>query len=171
MEHWTSHAFHASVVSPQLMYGDVTVGFADGFVTFSGRPIRSWRVWSWVSRLARFLVLVTGAVVIAPNVLAVYTERTVTGPLAITLGLTIAACVAAMLIVGGIVTRVSSVARDRVAERVAKLPVAEVADARLSGNTLSLRAPFDPANRSNRWRMHLDSHEQGESLMALLGRL
>lgn len=171
MDHWTSHAFHATVVSPHLMYGDVTVGFGDGLVTFSGRPFRSWRVWSWGGRLVRFLIVVAAAVALAPTVLAADLARGVSGPVAIAVGVTAAALVLALWIVGGIVRRVTVAARERVSERVTKLPVADVTVARLSGKTLFLRAPFDQSNRSGRWKLRLDSPEQGQTLMALLGRL
>lgn len=170
-EHWTSHAFHASVLSPRLMYGDVTVGFSDGYITFSGRPLRSWRLWSWGAGLARFLVLVAGGVLVAQTVLAADLSRGVTGAFAITVGVVVLACAVALWVIGGAVRRVVRAARQRTPERVAKLPVTDVGSVRLSGTTLVVRAPFDQANRSNRWRLRLDSQGQGESLIALLGRL
>jgi len=170
MVHWTSHAFHASVISPRLMYGDVTMGFSDGNVVFTGTPFRAWRVWWWAGALMRFLVLVAGAVALAPTALSANLTRGITAETAIRVGVVVAVCAVALVIIGKIVAYVARSGRVRAAERVVRLPLTDVRGARLSGKTLSLRAPLDHANPSGRWRLRLDSHEQGETLLALLGR-
>lgn len=170
MAHWTSHAFHASVASPPLIYGDVTLGFSDGYITFAGRPFRSWRTWQWAGVLARLLVLVTAAAFLAPAIFEIDRVNGVTGDLALEVAAVTAISILAMWAVGAARRRIARGARGRVAERAIKLPISDVSAARLSGKTLTVRAPFDQSNRSDRWTLRLDSHEQGESLMALLGR-
>ena len=171
MDHWTSHAFHASGVSPRMMYADVTVGFADGYLTFSGRPLRSWRLWWWGGWLARFLLVVAAVVLAAPAVLEAGLPRGITSAFVITVAAIAGACLVALWAVRKTLGRLSRSSRQHSTERVVKLSLSDVGTVTLSGKTLSIRAPFDEANRSNRWRLRLDSHEQGESLMALLGRL
>lgn len=168
MDHWTSHAFHASVTSPHLMYADVTIGFAGGSVTFAGRPLRAWRTWSWAGVFARVAVLLAGGVVMTQRLLSMDLDLGLTSELAITISVIIAGTAVAIWIVAGVLRRAIRTSRAKAPERVVKLPLADISRVRLSGKTLSLSAPFDQANRSDRWRLRLDSHEEGESLMALL---
>lgn len=167
--HWISHAFHAAVSSPRLMYGDVTIGFGEGTVTLTGRPLRSWRLWSWGSGLARFLVLVAEGFLLAQTILAAEPSLRMTSELVIRLSAVVAAGAVAFWLTGAANRRAVRVARERSPERVVKLPLSDVTSVRLSGKTLTIRAPFDQDNRSNRWRLRLDSHGQGESLVTLLG--
>jgi len=168
VDHWTSHAFHAAVISPRLMYGDVTIGFDVGSVTLAGRPLRSWRLWSWGGGFARFLVLVAGGVLLAQTILAADPSLGVTSALTVRVSAMAAACAIAFWLTGVAGRRAVRIARERSPERVVKLPLLDVTSARLAGKTLAIRAPFDQDNRSNRWRLRLDSHEQGESLITLL---
>ena len=169
MAHWTSHAFHATVVSPRGMYEDVTMGFSDGSITFTGRPLRNWRAWSWMGVVVRLALLAVGLVAFA----AMVAPAVVSGELTSTV-LVRAAAVAivwgfSLWIAGAALRRFATATRMRQSERTARVPVSDVTAARLSGKTLSVSAPFDQQNSSGRWRLKLDSHDQGESLLALLG--
>ena len=170
MAHWTSHAFHATVVSPRMMHEDVTMGFSDGAVTFTGRPLRNWRAWSWLSLVVRLVVFLGGVVVLA----SVVASAAFSGSLSPDLLLRASAVFAGWIVLlwgsGVLLKRYAHATRMRASERTSKLPVSDVSMAKLSGRTLSIRAPFDHRNGSDRWRLRVDSHDQGESLLALLGR-
>jgi hypothetical protein len=169
MDHWTSSAFHATVVSPRMMYEDVTVGFSDGTVTFTGKPLRNWRAWRWVGLVVR-LVLLTAGVVAVAAVLGGRSSQGVTADVVLRSSIVVAIWAFAFWFAGVALRRYATVTRTRARERIARLPLAEISAAALSGRTLSLVAPFDERNRSGRWRLKVDSHDQGESLLALLAR-
>jgi hypothetical protein len=169
MTHWTSHAFHATVVSPRMMYEDVTMGFTDGSVIFTGRPLRNWRAWAWVALVIR-LTLVAAGVVALTTVAAPVLRDGLSIDLLVRAAVVVALWALAMWLAGTLMRRYVQVARLHATERTSKLPVSDVSMARLRGRTLSIRAPFDEGNSSDRWRLRLDSHDQGESLLALLGQ-
>ena len=171
MEHWTTHAFHAAVVSPHLMYDDVTVDFADGKVTFAGRPLRNWRAWTLVGAVVRLVVLAAGAVALVSVAQSSRVLQGLTNDSVIRLAVVVVVSLLAWWVAGRVMSRLARASRARGAERVARVPLSDVSGARLSGRVLSLRAPFDRANHSDRWRLKLDSHGQGEGLMALLNHL
>ena len=102
---------------------------------------------------------------IAPAVIS----RELTSAVLVRAAVVVAAWVFALWIAGAALRRFTNATRMRQSERVARVPVGDVTAARLSGKTLSVRAPFDQQNGSGRWRLRLDSHDQGESLLALLG--
>jgi hypothetical protein len=170
MAHWTSDAFHATVVSPRMMYDDVTMGFSDGLVIFTGRPLRNWRAWRWIGWAVRLVVLVAGAVALSAVALADWTVHGLTSALLIRTAVVVGAWALALWVTGLMLRRYAEATRAGASERVAKVPVTDVSAARLSGRTLVLRAPFDERNGSGRWRLRVDSRDQGESLLALLGR-
>ena len=170
MDHWTSHAFHAVVLSPHGMYEDVTLGFSDGSVTFTGRPLHNWRAWIWIGLVVRLALLAVGLVALATMVAPAVFSRELTSIVVLRAGAVVAAWVVALWIAGTLLRRGKAATRARQPERISKVPVGDVATVGLSGRTLALRAPFDQQNRSGRWRMKLDSHDQGESLLALIGR-
>jgi len=169
MAHWTSHAFHATVVSPRGMYEDVTMGFSDGSVTFSGRPLRNWRAWSWIGIVVRLALLAVGLVAFAAMTAPAVISRELTPAVLVRAAMVVVVWAFSLWIAGAALSRFANTTRMRQSERVARVPVSDVTAARLSGKTLSLRAPFDQQNGSGRWRLSLDSHDQGESLLALLG--
>ena len=169
MAHWTSHAFHATVISPRGMYDDVTMGFSDGSVTFTGRPLRNWRTWSWIGIVVRLAILAFGLVAFAAMMAPVVVSRELTSTAVVRAGAVVVVWALASWIAGVSLRRFASANRLRQSERVARVPVSDVTGARLSGKNLSMIAPFDQQNRSGRWRLRLDSHDQGESLLALLG--
>jgi len=168
--HWTSHAFHATVVSPRMMYEDVTMGFSDGAVTFTGRPLRNWRAWSWLSLVVGLVVFLGGVVVLASVVATAGFTGSMTPAVLVRAGAVVAGWVVLLWGSGALLRRYALATRMQSLERTAKLPLRDVSMARLSGRTLSIRAPFDHRNGSDRWRLRVDSHDQGESLLALLGR-
>ncbi len=170
MGHWTSHAFHATVISPQMLYEDVTMGFSDGFVTFIGRPLHNWRAWAWLGLVVRLAVFAGGVVAVAALVLSTGPALKVDASLLVRLGAVAAAWGLCLWVAGWLMARYAQVTRAGASERVSRVPVGDVSSARLSGRTLLVRAPFDERNKSDRWRLKVDSHDQGESLMALLGR-
>jgi hypothetical protein len=170
MDHWTSHAFHAVVLTPRGMYDDVTMGFSDGFITFAGRPLRNWRTWTWIGLVVRLALLVAGLVALAAMVAPVVVTRELTSVVVLRASALVGAWAVALWIAGTLLRRGKVATRARQPERVSKVPVGDVSTVSLSGRTLALRAPFDQQNRSGRWRMKLDSHDQGESLLALIGR-
>ena len=170
MTHWTSHAFHATVVSPRMMYEDVTMGFSDGFVVFTGRPLRNWRAWSWLGWVARLFVFVGGVVGLASVVAAAGFAGMVSADVLLRAGVVIAVWVLTFWATGVLLRRYATSTRMKASERTSKVPVSDVSMAKLSGTTLVLRAPFDQRNGSDRWRLKVDSRDQGESLLALLGR-
>jgi hypothetical protein len=170
MGHWTSHAFHATVVSPRMMYEDVTMDFGDGLVTFTGRPLRNWRAWAWVGWAVRLVVLAGGVVALVSVVLSTGSVPAIDPSLLLRMGAVVVVWVLCLWIVGWMFRRYAQATRASASEWVSKLPVGDVSMAKLSGRTLSVRAPFDQRNGSDRWRLKVDSHDQGESLLALLGR-
>jgi hypothetical protein len=170
MTHWTSHAFHATVVSPRGMYEDVTMGFSDGSVIFTGRPLRNWRAWSWIGLVVRLALIAGGLVALAAAIAPAVFARELSSDVVLRACAVVAVWALCMWIGGVALRRLANAARMRSTERVSKVPVSDVSTAKLSGRTLSLRAPFDQQNTSGRWRLRLESHDQGESLLALLGR-
>jgi hypothetical protein len=168
MGHWTSHAFHATVVSPHMMYEDVTMGFSDGLVTFTGRPLRNWRAWAWLGWVVRLAVFTGGLVVLASVVLSRGPVPAIDASLILRASVVVVGWAVSLWLVGWLFRRYAQATRASVSERVTKVPVGDVSMAKLSGNTLLIRAPFDQRNRSGRWRLRVDSHDQGESLLALL---
>lgn len=169
MGHWTSHAFHARVVSPHLMYEDVTVGFSDGQITFRGRPLRHWRSWALIGLLVQLVLFVAGTVAVISVLLQADQSAGLTVSLVLRLAVVVAAWALCLWLADRAMRRQIDAMRAATSERMAKVPVAEVSRARLSGRTLTIRAPFDNSNRSGNWRLKVDSHDQGESLLALLG--
>ncbi len=169
MAHWTSHAFHATVISPRGMYEDVTMGFSDGSITFTGRPLRNWRAWSWIGIVVRLALLAVGLVAFAAMVAPAVISRELTSAVLVRAAAVAVAWGFSLWIAGAALHRFANSTRMRQSERVARVPVSDVTAARLSGKTLSVRAPFDQQNSSGRWRLRLDSHDQGESLLTLLG--
>jgi hypothetical protein len=170
MGHWTSHAFHATVVSPHMMYEDVTMGFSDGLVTFSGRPLRNWRAWAWLGLVVRLAVFAGGVVAVATVILSTGMAPTISASLLLRVAAVSAVWGLCLWAARWLLARYAQARRASASERVAKVPVGDVSGAKLSGRTLLVRAPFDERNRSGRWRLKVDSHDQGESLLALLGR-
>lgn len=120
--------------------------------------------------LARFAVMLAGGVVLAQRLFLIDFSHGVTAEIAITVTVIVAGTAIAGWMVEYVINRAIRRSRDRSAERVVKLPVSDVTKVSLSGRTLTVRAPFDRENRSDRWRLRLETHEQGESLVALLGR-
>jgi hypothetical protein len=169
MGHWTSHAFHATVVSPHMMYEEVTMGFSDGLVTFSGRPLRNWRAWAWLGLVVRLVVFAAGVVAMASVVLSNGTSPKLDASLVLRVAAVAAVWALCLCTTRWIMVRYAQARRASASERVAKVPVGDVSGAKLSGRTLLVRAPFDERNRSGRWRLKVDSHDQGESLLTLLG--
>ncbi len=169
MDHWTAHAFHATVVSPRGMYDDVTMGFSDGFVTFAGRPLRNWRAWTWIGLVVRLALLAAGLVAFATMVAPAVLSRELTSGVVLRSAAVIGVWALSLWIAGTTLRRFKTATRARQPERVAKVPVGDIATVGLSGRTLLVRAPFDQQNRSGRWRLRLDSRDQGESLLTLIG--
>jgi hypothetical protein len=152
------------------MYDDVTMGFSDGFITFAGRPLRNWRTRAVVAVVVRLVLVAAGLVVLGAMVAPSLVTRDLTSAVIVRAAAVIAAWAASLWIAGTVLRKVEVAARAGQSERVTKVPVGDVSATGLSGRTLSVRAPFDQQNRSGRWRLKLDTRDQGESLLTLIGR-